>query len=64
VIRWHDFGVALALFLVIEGMLPFVNPTGLRAALQAMTRLTDQQLRFAGFSSMLLGLVLLYIINR
>jgi len=60
---WQDLGVAFALFLIIEGIVPFVNPAGLRALLQAINQLSDQQLRFAGFTSMLLGLLLLYIVH-
>src|SRR4030065_279655 len=29
-INWHDLGVALALFLVLEGVLPFLSPPGAR----------------------------------
>lgn len=60
---WHDFAAAFALFLVIEGIFPFVNPQGLRGALRKIGELTDQQLRVAGLSSMLLGLLLLYVIK-
>jgi uncharacterized protein len=60
---WQDLGVAFALFLIIEGIVPFVNPAGLRAVLQTINQLGDQQLRFAGFTSMLLGLLLLYIVH-
>ncbi len=60
---WHDFAAAFALFLVIEGILPFVNPQGLRGALRKIGELTDQQLRVAGLTSMLLGLLLLYLIK-
>ena len=60
---WQDLGVAFALFLIIEGVVPFINPAGLRAVLQAINQLSDQQLRFAGFTSMLLGLLLLYIVH-
>lgn len=61
---WRDLGAALALLLVLEGMLPFVNPGALRRALTAMNELTDGQLRVVGLASMLLGLLLLVIINR
>lgn len=61
---WHDLTVALALFLVLEGIFPFVSPAGLRRALAALSEMRDTQLRFAGLTSMLLGLVLLYIVNR
>ncbi len=59
-INWHDLGVAIALFLVLEGVLPFLNPHGVRRTLTMITGMSDAQLRFAGLTSMLLGLVLLY----
>ena len=61
--NWHDLGVALALFLVLEGILPFLSPNGVRQLLVTIANLNDTQLRFAGLSSMLLGLVLLYAIK-
>jgi uncharacterized protein YjeT (DUF2065 family) len=61
---WHDFWGALALLLVLEGILPFLNPAGLRRTLLALCELTDTQLRFAGITSMLLGLLLLYFVRN
>lgn len=63
-IRWRDLGIAIALVLVIEGMLPFLNPAGLRRTLQTLMNFTDTQIRIAGAASMLAGLVLLTLINR
>ena len=60
---WKELWVAMALLLVVEGILPFANPAGLRRMLAAMTQLSDTQLRFAGVTSMLLGVVLLYILR-
>jgi uncharacterized protein len=60
----HDIAAALALVLVLEGILPFASPGAVRRALQAMNELTDNQLRSGGLVSMLLGLLLLYFINR
>ncbi len=60
---WHDFAAAIALLLVIEGIFPFLNPQALRDALRKIGELTDQQLRIAGLTSMLLGLLLLYLIK-
>lgn len=62
-INWHDFGVAFALFLVLEGILPFLNPHGVRRMLEIITGMSDAQLRFAGLTSMLLGLLLLYAVK-
>ncbi|BAV33616.1 hypothetical protein SCL_1304 [Sulfuricaulis limicola] len=61
---WHELWIALALLLIVEGIFPFLSPDGVRKALAAIHQLSDSQLRFAGMTSMLVGVVLLYIINR
>jgi uncharacterized protein len=50
---------ALALMLVIEGILPFVAPRLWRDTFRRLTEMKDGQVRFAGLVSMLAGLVLL-----
>lgn len=55
---------AVALMLVVEGLLPFVNPGGWRRLFEAATRLSDGQIRFVGLASMLVGLVLLMLFWR
>lgn len=60
---WHDLLVALALLLVIEGIWPFVNPSGLRNTLRVMAEQDDGSLRKAGLVSMVLGVLLLYLVN-
>lgn len=52
---------AVALMLVIEGMLPFLLPSVWREAFRRLTEMSDGQLRFAGLTSMLAGLLLLYL---
>lgn len=52
---------ALALMLIMEGMLPFLAPTAWRDAFTRMTQLNDGQIRFMGLISMLGGLVLLMV---
>ena len=49
---------ALALMLIFEGLLPFLNPRAWRAMFEQAMRLSDGQLRFLGLASMLLGLLL------
>ncbi|GAB4506974.1 MAG: hypothetical protein Tsb0026_00360 [Sulfuricaulis sp.] len=61
---WHDLWIALALLLILEGIFPFLSPEGVRKALAAIHQLSDSQLRFAGMTSMLVGVVLLYVVNR
>ena len=50
---------AVALMLVIEGLLPFFSPSSWRRVFERATQLSDGQLRFLGLSSMLAGLVML-----
>jgi uncharacterized protein len=52
---------AVALMLVIEGLLPFLLPTVWRDAFRRLTEMSDGQIRFVGLSSMLAGLLLLFL---
>jgi uncharacterized protein YjeT (DUF2065 family) len=61
---WQDLWAALALMLILEGMFPFLNPAGLRRMLQVMADLNDTQLRYAGLTSMLAGVLLLYFVRH
>ena len=51
---------ALALMLVIEGVLPFLAPGIWRDTFRRITDMSDGQLRFIGLTSMLAGLLLLF----
>lgn len=53
---------ALALMLVIEGVLPFLSPAMWRKVFERATQLTDGQIRFVGLSSMIAGLVALLLL--
>jgi uncharacterized protein YjeT (DUF2065 family) len=55
--------MAVALVLVLEGLLPFLNPSAWRRVFEQVLRLSDGQIRFLGLSSMLVGLVLLYVLS-
>jgi uncharacterized protein YjeT (DUF2065 family) len=55
------FLAALALMLVFEGLLPFVNPHAWRQVFERAIRMTDGQIRFLGMSSLLIGLVMLLL---
>ena len=57
---WQDLWVALALMLVMEGILPFANPRGFRRAMVTLAQLPDDKLRLAGLVSMVAGLALLW----
>jgi uncharacterized protein YjeT (DUF2065 family) len=62
--EWNDLFAALALVLVIEGLVPFLNPAGARRACEMFMRLNDGQLRTAGVISMLLGAAALYFLRK
>jgi uncharacterized protein YjeT (DUF2065 family) len=53
--------IAFALMLVLEGILPFVAPAAWRDTFLRLTRLADGQIRFIGLSSMLLGVLLMFL---
>jgi len=53
--------MAIALVLVIEGLLPFVAPNLWRETFRRILLLSDGQIRFFGLSSMLAGLLLLFL---
>jgi uncharacterized protein YjeT (DUF2065 family) len=52
---------AAALMLVVEGLLPFISPEKWRSVFERATQMSDGQIRFIGLSSMLAGLVMLYL---
>jgi len=54
---------AIALVLIIEGVLPFLAPGLWREAFRRILQLSDGQIRFFGLTSMLLGLMLLIASN-
>jgi uncharacterized protein YjeT (DUF2065 family) len=58
-----DLVAAVALFLVLEGVAPFVNPAGMKRALARLSELGDRELRIAGLGSMLVGLAILFLVR-
>ena len=59
----QDLLTAIALMLIIEGILPFVSPRNLRRALFSIVQQNDKSLRLTGLGTMLAGVVLLYLIR-
>ena len=54
---------AIALMLVIEGVLPFLVPSLWRETFRRLTEMSDGQVRFVGLTSMLAGLLLLFLVR-
>ncbi|WP_423600821.1 DUF2065 domain-containing protein [Roseateles sp. MS654] len=53
---------ALALLLIMEGLMPFLNPAAWRQWFTRLLALSDGQLRFLGLASLLCGLLLLMLL--
>ncbi|MGA8262058.1 MAG: DUF2065 domain-containing protein [Arenicellales bacterium] len=62
-ISWQDLGAALALVLIFEGLLPFLNPERWRQTVELIRGLNDGQLRGMGLILICVGAVLLYIVR-
>lgn len=60
---WNDFLAAIALVMILEGILPFLSPARLRQTLLLASQLNDSSLRFIGLTAMVLGCVLLYLVR-
>lgn len=52
---------ALALMLIVEGLLPFVSPRNWRQVFERAVRMSDGQIRFIGLMSILAGVLLLMV---
>ena len=61
---WTEILTALALVLVIEGMLPFVRPGRYKQLVAQIVRLSDNQLRAFGLGAMIIGIVLLFVVRN
>ncbi|MEM6514381.1 MAG: DUF2065 family protein [Pseudomonadota bacterium] len=60
---WTEILTAVALVLIIEGLIPFSGPSRYRQLVAQMTQLSDNALRTVGLASMLGGLLLLYLVR-
>jgi uncharacterized protein YjeT (DUF2065 family) len=59
----NDLWVAIALVLVIEGVIPFLSPQGLKRALLTILQTDDRTVRMTGLVSMVAGVLLLYLVH-
>lgn len=55
--------IALALLLVLEGLMPAINPDAWRRMFEQIMQLNDQQIRTVGLVSMVLGLIMLWVLQ-
>ncbi len=60
---WTDFFAALAIVCIIEGIMPFLNPQGMKRLLARLSALEERELRLGGLFSMMVGLVILFLVR-
>jgi len=61
--QWSDLWAAVALYLVLEGILPFLKPDLMKRMMATFANMTDSSLRLWGLISMSAGLALLYLVR-
>ena len=62
-LAWGDLFAGLSILMVLEGLLPFLNPGGARRVFAQLAGLSERDLRVGGFVSVLLGLVILVVVR-
>jgi len=60
---WTEILTALALVLVLEGIMPFLNPAAMRRMIILVAQMDDSTLRVVGLTSMIAGVLLLYLVH-
>jgi len=60
---WTELLTALALVLVIEGLLPFLSPDTFRSAMRSILSRDNNTMRIVGLSSMIVGVLILTILR-
>jgi hypothetical protein len=62
-LAWGDLFAGLSILMVLEGLLPFLNPGGARRVFAQLAGLSERDLRIGGLVSMLVGLALLFFVR-
>jgi len=60
---WQDILTAVSLFLIIEGMVPFIGPEFYRQAVVRIAQMDDNSLRLTGLTIASVGVVMLFIVR-
>ncbi len=62
-VNWDDLLAALAIVCVIEGVMPFANPGGVRRLFLKLSAFEERELRLGGLASLVVGLIVLYLVR-
>lgn len=60
---WQDLFAALALVLVLEGIMPFASPVRWKRTLEIIIQMPESTLRVIGLLSMLAGIIVLSLVR-
>ena len=60
---WQGLLTGFAIYLIIEGMIPFAGPNLFRQSVSRIAQMDDNSLRMTGLVVMSCGLILLYIVR-
>lgn len=60
--NWHDLLNAIALLLILEGLLPLLKPDGVKKLYKTLQEMPERSLRVVGFLSIGAGFILLYLV--
>lgn len=55
--------IAVGLWLIFEGFMPFASPRAFRQTLQKISELSDNAIRWAGFFMINLGALIIYLLK-
>ena len=61
--EWQGLAAGFAFYLILEGLLPFFNPSGFKRFLLMAQDIPESQMRTFGAIMLILGLVLLFSVK-
>ncbi|MDH5395461.1 MAG: DUF2065 domain-containing protein [Gammaproteobacteria bacterium] len=61
---WDSLWIAMGLVLVIEGLMPSLNPKAFKQTMSTIRELDERTLRVFGLISMTIGAVIVYLLTQ
>ncbi len=61
--NWTDLLTALALVMVVEGIMPFISPQGYKNTMQQLLMMPNSTLRYVGLGLMVVGVIALFMVR-
>lgn len=61
---WHALGVGFAFYLILEGVMPLLNPQAFKRTLALVLLANPSHLRLVGAAAMTAGVGLLYLLKQ